>query len=878
MKRLFFAAVISLLCLGMAAKSGYKPRVEGLSAEGQAMPRFSWRIVSTAPDVVQESYRIIVSSSRRNLRKGVGDIWDSGVVESPESRFIPYVGLPLESRTKALWRVISYTNSGVAKSRPSCLEVALNDAADWQARWIGLTHPGDSLNGKSRFPARYLRKEFRLGRRVRSARLFICGLGLYEAWLNGREVAPDQVLSPTLADYNKHVYYNSFDVTPLLRRGGNALAVAVGSGRYVSLRNPGKPFNIPDIRHYGSPVLLCQLEVTYRNGRTEVFVSDTSWQATCDGPILANNEFDGEIYDANRELGAWTRAGYDGQWAAAEELPAPKGALAAQPNPNIAIQDIVRPVSVTEKDGGRYIIDMGQNMVGWAEISATGLRNVPVMMRFAETLTGDGELYTANLRSAEVRDLYIPARNGRFTWEPTFVYHGFRYVEVVGTQDVPQLVGKVFYDRMATTGHFSCSNEVMNQVYRNAFWGIRGNYRGMPTDCPQRDERMGWLGDRTTGCYGESYLFDNRRLYAKWLQDIADSQEPSGSLPNVVPRFYDILGDNMTWPAVFLTAADMLYTHFGDAQPIRDHYPQMKRWLAHMKEHYDRDGILEKDIFGDWCMPPESLELIHSKDPSRITSGPLMATAFYSWMCRLMARFAGIVGQEEDIPFYENEVRLTNAAFNREYWHEEEGYYGNNTVTANLLALWHGIAPEAVRDRVFAHIVEKTEKEWDGHVSCGVIGIQQLMRVLTEYGRPDLALKIASSDTYPSWGYMARNGATTIWELWNGNTADPSMNSGNHVMILGDLLTWEYAYLAGIRAAAPGFRRIELRPLPIPGLDWVKCSFESGYGTIESNWKKEGGQFIWEITLPANTTATVYLPGQDRPLEKGSGTHRFIVD
>ena len=625
-------------------------------------------------------------------------------------------------------------------------------------------------------------------------------------------------------------------------------------------------------------MLLCQLEVTYRNGRTEVFVSDTSWQATCDGPILANNEFDGEIYDANRELGAWTRAGYDGQWAAAEELPAPKGALAAQPNPNIAIQDIVRPVSVTEKDGGRYIIDMGQNMVGWAEISATGLRNVPVMMRFAETLTGDGELYTANLRSAEVRDLYIPARNGRFTWEPTFVYHGFRYVEVVGTQDVPQLVGKVFYDRMATTGHFSCSNEVMNQVYRNAFWGIRGNYRGMPTDCPQRDERMGWLGDRTTGCYGESYLFDNRRLYAKWLKDIADSQEPSGSLPNVVPRFYDILGDNMTWPAVFLTAADMLYTHFGDAQPIRDHYPQMKRWLAHMKANYDRDGILEKDIFGDWCMPPESLELIHSKDPSRITSGPLMATAFYSWMCRLMARFAGIVGQEEDIPFYENEVRLTNAAFNREYWHEEEGYYGNNTVTANLLALWHGIAPEAVRDRVFAHIVEKTEKEWDGHVSCGVIGIQQLIRVLTEYGRPDLALKIASSDTYPSWGYMARNGATTIWELWNGNTADPSMNSGNHVMILGDLLTWEYAYLAGIRAAAPGFRKIELRPLPIPGLDWVKCSFESGYGTIESNWKKEGSQFIWEITLPANTTATVYLPGQDRPLEKGSGTHRFIVD
>ena len=335
------------------------------------------------------------------------------MVESPESRFIPYVGEPLESRTKALWRVLSYTNKGVAKSKPACLEVALNDAACWQGRWIGLTNPGDSLNGKSRVPARYLRKEFRLDRGVRSARLYICGLGLYEAWLNGCEVAPDQVLSPTLADYNKHVYYNSFDVTKLLHRGENALAVAVGSGRYVSLRNPGKPFNIPDIKHYGSPVLLCQLEVTYRNGETAVFVSDTTWQATCNGPILSNNEFDGEVYDANRELGDWTRPGYEDRWTAAEALPAPKGVLVAQPNPNICIQDILHPVSIKEKDEGRYIIDMGQNMVGWAEITATGLQSVPVLMRFAETLTEDGELYTRNLRSAEVFDLYIPARSGR---------------------------------------------------------------------------------------------------------------------------------------------------------------------------------------------------------------------------------------------------------------------------------------------------------------------------------------------------------------------------------------------------------------------------------------------------------------------------------
>ena len=755
----------------------------------------------------------------------------------------------------------------------------VDPSVKWEATWIGMGSPEDVRTGDVSLPARYLRTTFDSDKKIRQAKLHICGLGLYEAYINGVKIGGAQVLSPTVSNYDKTVYYNSFDVTSLINKGQNSIGVTLGTGRFPGVRVNWNSGN--KTKHYDKalPCLLCQLEIEYSDGTIGKILSDQSWKATADGPIRSNNEYDGEIYDSRMEQEGWLDASFnDSAWSLAEKADAPLGKLIPQPNPNIEVQDFVKPVSISPLNGGRYILDMGQNMVGWLRVRASMSRGDTLKMRFAETLQENGELYTENLRSAKARDFYIAKDEQPFTWHPLFVYHGFRFVEISGLSYEPSLEdfeGQVIYDKMATTGHFECSDPVINQVYKNAFWGIRGNYRGMPTDCPQRDERMGWLGDRATGCYGESWIFDNHALYSKWLDDIATEQNEEGQLPSVAPNFWTVRPDNMTWPGLFIDAARMLYLRFGDEGVIKKHYPAMKKWLAYMRDRYLVDGIMTKDNYGDWCMPPESLEMIHSQDPTRITAPAVIATPYYVHYCQVMTELAPVAGHPEDVDYFESERKASSDAFNRTYYNKEGGYYDNNTVTANLLALWFGLVPKEEQQRVFASLVDKTENEFGGHVSSGVIGIQVLMRTLTEFGRPDLALKIASDDTYPSWGYMAARGATTIWELWNGDTADPAMNSGNHVMLLGDLITWEYEYLAGIRPLKPGFAEIELRPYPIEGLEYVDCSYDSVRGRISSSWKVENGVFKWDVEVPEGIRTEVYLPGSAIPEVVVGGHHHF---
>ena len=756
-----------------------------------------------------------------------------------------------------------------------------DNTVTWDAYWIGKSSPEDVRQGNVSLPARYFRTSFKSDKEIKEARLHICGLGLYEAYINGHKIGGAQVLSPTVSNYDKTVYYNTFDVSSLLRKGANALCVAVGTGRVPGVRVKWDALN--SYKHYDKmlPCLLCQLEICYADGEVQRVLSSEEWKATVDGPIRSNNEFDGEIYDARKELDGWLRSDYDdSSWAQAELADRPWGELMAQPNPNIEIQDIVKPISITARPDGKYILDMGQNMVGWLQVRVRLNEGDTLKLRFAETLKPDGDLYTDNLRRAKVTDYYI-ARDGKpVTWHPTFTYHGFRFVEISGLRKVPKLSdfeGQVFYDKMATTGHFSCSDPVMNQIYSNAFWGIRGNYRGMPTDCPQRDERVGWLGDRSTGCRGESFIFDNHALYRKWLDDIATEQNEEGQVPDVAPNFYTIRSDNMTWPGTFIEAADMLYRQFGDKEVIVRHYPGMKKWLAYMKGKWMVDGIMTKDQYGDWCMPPESPELIHSKDPSRITAAAVISTPYYIRYCKMLQEFAPMAGFPEDVEYFAAEAAASTEAFNSKFYNAEGGYYDNNTVTANLLALWNGLVPEGDEQKVFDSIVDKTENEFGGHVSTGVIGIQILMRTLTEFGRPDLAYRIARETTYPSWGYMAEHGATTIWELWNGDTANPAMNSGNHVMLIGDLVIWEYEYLAGIRPLKPGFEEIELRPTLIDGLDYVDCSYESVRGRIVSSWKVKNGVFKWNIEVPDGIRAEVWLPGATEPKVVTGGKHKFTL-
>ena len=835
----------------------------------QAAPRLSWEIASPARGVVQQAYRILVASSPELLESDSGDLWNSGKVESAVSLGVAYDGKKLASRTDCYWKVQVWTNKGqTTVSEPAHWSVGLLDPADWTARWTGLDSTFDweaPHAPHTRLSARYFRKEFTLDKKVKDAKMYLSGLGTYQLFINGERIGHAE-LSPAPTQYDKRVFYNTYDVTDALQKGENAVGTVLGNGRFFTMRW-GATDAIPAIMNFGYPKMLLQLEITYADGTVQRVTSDTSWKVTAAGPVVANNEFDGECYDANKEMPGWSKPGFDdAAWLPAQQVAAPEGKVMAQMNPLIKVMDTLHARSVFKIAPGKYIVDMGQNMVGWAAMKiADGKMGDTVRLHFAERINPDSTLYTANLRGAETTDRYI-MKAGEQQWEPHFTYHGFRYIEVTGYPGTPEpedFVGKVVYDDLPTIGHFETSNAVINQVYHNAYWGIRGNYRGMPTDCPQRDERMGWLGDRAVGSYGESFIFDNNLLYQKWLQDIEDVQKPNGSLPDVAPAYWKIATDNMTWPGAYVIIANMLHQQFGNLEPIRSHYGSIKKWLAYMKDQYMTDYILNKDTYGDWCMPPRDPHLIHSNLPERITAGDLLGTAFYYRMLQLMEHFADLLDKPQDKAAFVALSTKIKAAFNRKYLNADDSY-SNNTATANIFALAYDLAPDSIADNVFKHIVETTMNDFDGHISTGLVGGQWLMRTLTRYGRPDIAYKLATNTTYPSWGYMAKEGATTIWELWNGNTADPAMNSGNHVMLLGDLVLWFYEDLAGIRSdsAAAGFKKIVLKPVPVQGLNAVKASYHSVHGWIKSSWQVKDSAFDWQFTVPANTAARVFVPAK----------------
>jgi len=815
-----------------------------------------------------------VASSPEKLDADEGDLWDSQTVKSDVSISVPYGGKKLESRTACYWKVMVTTNQGGSEwSRPAFWSMGLLNPGDWKAQWTGLdkSFKGDVLDqSNSRLAARYFRKEFDASQKPVKATAYISGLGFYKLYINGKTIG-DQEFAPTPTDYEKVVKYNTFDVTNDLAQGKNVIAVTLGNGRYFSMRPSGDPsFGIPVIRHFGFPKMILQLELAYADGRTQTVTSDNSWKVTADGPIIANNEFDGEEYDATKEMPGWNVTGFDdSKWLQAESVQAPGGRLEAQLNRNMKVMETIRPVGLTQPKSGMYILDMGQNMVGWVSMKVKGKAGDRVKLRFAEVLQDDGTLYLANIRGALVTDIYTLKGADTEMFEPVFTYHGFRFVEITGypgTPAVNDFEGKVLYDEMDVTGQFETSDKTINQIYKNACWGIRGNYRGMPTDCPQRDERMGWLGDRAVGSHGESFIFDNNNLYAKWLDDIAQAQLENGSIPDVAPNYWSMYSDNMTWPGTFVIIANMLYRQYRNEAPIVKHYDAMKKWMAYMREKYMVDHIMTKDTYGDWCMPPESPQLIHSQDPTRKTEAAVLGTTFYYHITTILERFAILLEKPADAKAFAEEAIAVKNAYNEKYLNKETAQYSNNTVTANLLSLCYGMVPEGYEEKVFQNIVIKTEKDFNSHVSTGLVGIEWLMRGLTMHGRADLAFRIATNRDYPSWGYMIENGATTIWELWNGNTADPAMNSHNHVMLLGDFLIWCYEYLAGIQNAPDntGFEKIVMRPYPVKGLDFVKASHHSMHGLIKSSWNKNSDAFQWEITVPCNTTAMVYVPATDK--------------
>jgi alpha-L-rhamnosidase len=999
-------------------------------------PRLSWILHAKERDQRQTACQILVAGSAARLNANVGDLWDSGKMDSDESIQVPYAGKPMVSNEQCFWKVRVWDKDGKvsAWSRPAEWSMGLLQPADWHAQWIGLEgeavtdylagtswiwfpegqpqeaapageryfrrtvvmpsdrkiisakfeYAGDSmcrgwLNGRDlgarasyhvvkdndvtyrlqpgtnvialtgynqgtntkpagvvgrltvefdhgpplliptddqwkvsdqdptnwnmpgfddstwvpamvlgpvgmrpwgavrvaesrRLPARWLRKEFRIEKKIKRATVSFSGLGWSELYLNGQKVG-DAVLSPAFAQYNKRVFYVTYNVTKQLRRGANAMGAVLGNGRYYADRS----HVYTGTESFGWPKLRLQLRVEYTDGSVTDIVSDDSWRLTTNGPILANNDYDGEDYDARKEFPGWSRPDFDdSKWQPVQIVEAPPGVIAAQMMEPSRVTGTLRPVAMTEPEPGVYVYDMGQNIAGWARLKVKGPAGTRVKLRFAEVLKPDGTLYVANLRGAKATDTYILKGHGTEIWEPRFTWHGFRYVEVTGFPGQPNLnsvAGRIVNDDLATNGTFECSNPLLNRIYHAVFWGVRGNYHSIPTDCPQRDERQGWLGDRSEESKGETYLFDNSALYAKWLQDITDAQRPGGSVPDVAPTFWPIFSDDVVWPSTSIIIPETLREQFDDTAVIAHHYASMKKWMEYMERRYLTNGIISRDSYGDWCVPPRNPTTIVSQDPDQRTAGALLATAYFYHDCRLMEGYANSLGKSEDANHFGALAGQLKTAFNEKFLNRDPGQYDNGTETSCLLPLAFGLVPDGLRERIFHHLVDKIVNEGHGHLGTGLVGGQYLMRVLTDNGRPDLAYTIATRKTYPSWGYMIEHGATTIWELWNGDTADPEMNSRNHVMLVGDLVIWLYEDLAGIQSdpAVPGFKHIIMKPHPVGDLAFVRATHRSPYGLIASDWRRKGGDFDWHILVPVNTTATVYVPADsvDHVYENG---------
>jgi alpha-L-rhamnosidase len=807
--------------------------------------------------------------------KNVGDSPNpAGMVGLLTLRFA--AGDPLVVVTDETWRASDRETAGW--ERPD-----FDDAMWVPARKLGLVGmgPWGEVGGPEdrRLPARQLRKEFQVERKVRRATAYLAGLGLSELYLNGRKVG-DAVLSPALSDYTRRVFYVTYDVTAQLKRGANAVGVWLGNGRYFA---PRVQVPITTVS-YGFPKLLFQLQVEYEDGGSQRVVSDGSWRLTTAGPIRANNEYDGEEYDARREWSGWAEAGFDdAAWEPAQSVAAPGGALVAPMIPPIRVIETLRPKSLREVQPGVWIFDLGQNLVGWCRLRVKGPRGTGVRLRHAEILKPDGTLYLDNIRSAKVTDTYLLKGRSTEVYEPRFSYHGFRFVELTGfpgRPDLDTIEGCVVHDDLESAGDWTCSNPLLNRIYQNVRWGVRGNYRSISTDCPQRDERQGWLGDRSAESKGETFLFRTAALYAKWVQDMADAQKDNGSVPDVCPAYWPIYSDNVTWPSSTVIIPGHLEEQFGDTAVITRHYPSMQRWIDHMAG-FLQDDLMPRDTYGDWCVPPEDPKLIHSQDPARKTNPTLLGTSYFIHCLDLMSRYATRLGRADDARRYGELAAKMKGAFNRKFLTANGDQYDNGSQTSCVLPLAFDLVPPENRDRIFAHLADQITRGSRNHVGTGLIGGQWLMRTLSDHGRADLAYTLASQKTYPSWGYMIGQGATTIWELWNGDTADPAMNSGNHVMLVGDMVIWFYEGLAGIQAdpAQPGFKQIIMRPHPVGDLRFVKASHRSPYGLIRSEWEIGSGGFDWRITVPPNTRATVFVPSGGtgviseggRPIRESSG-------
>ena len=649
------------------------------------------------------------------------------------------------------------------------------------------------------------------------------------------------------------MYYKTYEVTDLIKNGSNTIGAVLADGWYAGYLGFGKKRE-----HYGSkPRLFVQLEIEYENGHIQKVVTDGTWKARY-GPILETDFLMGEIYDGRKEMPGWDTPSFDdSSWDEVAVTDNSEGIGEVQSYPGETVQKImeIKPKELTEPDEGVYVFDMGQNFAGWVRLKVNGKAGTKVVLRFAEILNPDGSIYTENLREARCTDTYILKGKGKELWEPQFTFHGFRYVEVTGYPGKPGLdtvTGVVVHSAIPITGSFECSNPMVNQLYSNIVWSQRGNFIEIPTDCPQRDERLGWTGDAQIFIRTSTYNMDVSAFFTKWLVDLEDAQSDEGGFPDVAPRKVAMGDGTAAWGDAGVICPWTIYEVYGDKRVIERHYESMKKWISYLKKN-SKDLLRPAKGYGDWVS-------IASDTPKDV-----IATAYFAYSTRLVSKAAAVLGKDEDADKYEELFEQIRSAFNKAYV-SEDGRIKGETQTCYLLGLYFDLLPEDKREPATLHLIEAIRKK-DWHLSTGFVGLSYLVPTLADTGHLDIAYRLLNNDTFPSWGYSIKNGATTIWERWDGWTEEkgfqtPGMNSFNHYSF-GSIGRWLFGSVAGIDTEGPGYKRIIIKPRPGGGLDYAKASYKSINGKIVSDWKIKGDKFTLDVTIPANTTATVYVPAGD---------------
>jgi alpha-L-rhamnosidase len=824
-------------------------------------PTFSWKL----PEAVQSqtAYHLEVKDTQV---EATPIVWDSGWVESDQSVLVPYGGDPLASRQRIQWRVRYKDQTGEASpwSKPATVELGLLSNEDWEAKWI---------RNAAQAPAEVekvtnLRQSFEIDAPVKHARLYVAARGVFEISLNGARVGNDHFANGQTS-YSKRLDSLTYDVTDQLKDGNNAIGAMLGYGWYAGR------FGWQGQRQvFGDrPELLLQLEIIHEDGRKQIIVSDENWEGTFEGPIISSSIYDGEHVDARKTWSNFQPVKAESNLGTARIVPKPFATV--KKTETLSVQNITQP------ETGRFIFDLGQNIVGWAKLDVPVEKDQTVTIRFAEMLNTDGSVHTENYRAAKSTDSYTAAETGTIQWEPKFTFHGFRYVELSGfpsgvKPEKQWVTGIVLHTEMDKIGTFESSHEKLNQLQHNITWGQRGNFLDIPTDCPQRDERAGWTGDAQAFAPTAMFNYDCRAFWKSWLGSMRDDQFEDGNIPWVVP---DIVGKGGS-PG-WLDAATFIpwevYVRTGDTEVLDENFEMMKKLVGWYRRKSEDGLLLKIKGFGDWLQP-------HAENNRGDTPFPLLGLAFYGRSCQIVADTASVLGREEDARKFSAEAQSIKDAFSGHYF-DSEGKIINapETQTAYLLALEFDLIPEDLRSKAAENLVRLVE-EADGHLRTGFLGTPYVVSVLDKMGHTDLALSILFKETYPSWFYSINQGATTMWERWNSYTkqdgfSGDKMNSLNHYAY-GALGQWMYERIAGLAPdpAHPGYKHFFVRPIFPAQLQWAKARLETAYGTAASSWKKVDGKVMLDVIVPPNTTATIEFPNERESETVTTGSHHFELE